>query len=63
LRTHGYWRSREEGAIDWAATTADLEAKQIELRGANRCEAPGAYTRFDEMLAAHAQHRLDLRTP
>jgi tRNA-splicing ligase RtcB len=48
------WVRETEGAIDWAATTADLEAKQIELRGANAEEAPGAYKRLDEVLAAHA---------
>jgi len=48
------WIHETKGAIDWAATTADLRAKGIELRGANAEEAPGAYKRLDEVLAAHA---------
>ena len=48
------WVRETAGAIDWAATTADLRARGIELRGANAEEAPGAYKRLDEVLAAHA---------
>ncbi|CAA9537073.1 MAG: RNA-2',3'-PO4:RNA-5'-OH ligase [uncultured Solirubrobacteraceae bacterium] len=43
----------KEGSIDWAATTADLRAQGIELRGANAEEAPGAYKRLDAVLAEH----------
>ncbi len=42
-----------EGVIDWAATTADLRRRGIELRGANAEEAPGAYKRLDEVLTHH----------
>lgn len=48
------WVRETEGAIDWDATLADLKAKGVELRGANAEEAPGAYKRLDEVLAAHA---------
>jgi tRNA-splicing ligase RtcB len=51
------------GAIDWPATRAELDAKGIELRGGAADEAPGAYKRLDDVLAAHADsievlHRL-----
>jgi tRNA-splicing ligase RtcB (3'-phosphate/5'-hydroxy nucleic acid ligase) len=42
------------GVIDWPAVKADLTEKQIELRGGAADEAPGAYKRLDEVLAAHA---------
>ncbi|MDP9384825.1 MAG: RtcB family protein [Actinomycetota bacterium] len=48
------WVREREAAIDWAATTADLREKGIELRGANAEEAPGAYKRLDAVLAEHA---------
>jgi tRNA-splicing ligase RtcB len=48
------WIKETEGAIDWSATTADLLAKGIELRGANAEEAPGAYKRLEDVLAHHA---------
>ncbi len=47
------WINETLGAIDWAATTSDLRAKGIELRGANAEEAPGAYKRLSEVLAYH----------
>ena len=52
-----------DGVIDWPAVLADLDSKQIELRGGAADEAPGAYKRLDEVLAAHADtiqinHRL-----
>lgn len=51
------------GRIDFAAAQADLVAKGIELRGGAADEAPGAYKRLDEVLAAHGDtinvlHRL-----
>jgi tRNA-splicing ligase RtcB len=54
---------KRAGAIDWPAALADLDAKMIELRGGAADEAPGAYKRLDEVLAAHAdtiriKHRL-----
>lgn len=42
-----------EGAIDWDAARRDLAEKGIELRGAAADEAPGAYKRLPEVLAAH----------
>ena len=47
------WVRESAGAIDWAATVAELAAKGIELRGANAEEAPGAYKRLGEVLAHH----------
>lgn len=51
------------GVIDWAATTADLSRRGIELRGGAADEAPAAYKRLDAVLAAHGdtiriRHRL-----
>lgn len=42
------------GEIDWPATTADMRAAGIELRGGGADEAPGAYKRLDAVLDAHA---------
>ncbi|HEX2086599.1 MAG TPA: RtcB family protein [Solirubrobacteraceae bacterium] len=47
-------RVREGGAIDYAQVRAELRAKGIELRGGDADEAPGAYKRLSEVLAAHA---------
>jgi tRNA-splicing ligase RtcB len=49
--------------IDFRAIRAELVAKGIELRGAAADEAPDAYKRLDDVLAAHADtvdvlHRL-----
>ncbi len=51
------------GAIDFTAVRGELEAGGIELRGGAADEAPGAYKRLDDVLAAHADtvevlHRL-----
>lgn len=51
------------GAIDFAAVRRELAARGIELRGGAADEAPAAYKRLDEVLAAHADtvevvHRL-----
>jgi tRNA-splicing ligase RtcB len=43
-----------DGAIDWAVVRADLRDRGIELRGGAADEAPGAYKRLDDVLAAHA---------
>jgi tRNA-splicing ligase RtcB len=59
-------RLREQvrpGEIDFAAVKDDLAAKTIELRGGAADEAPDAYKRLDEVLAAHGDtirvlHRL-----
>lgn len=48
------WVHEVAGRINWTATTADLRAKGIELRGANAEEAPGAYKRLEDVLAYHA---------
>lgn len=41
------------GEIDWDKARADLRADCIELRGGGADEAPGAYKRLPEVLAAH----------
>jgi tRNA-splicing ligase RtcB len=51
------------GEIDWPAVLAGLREQGIELRGGAADEAPGAYKRLDEVLAAHEgtieiRHRL-----
>jgi len=51
------------GLIDFAAVKNELTAKGIELRGGAADEAPGAYKRLDQVLAAHGDtieivHRL-----
>lgn len=51
------------GKIDFPTVQGELEAKGIELRGGAADEAPGAYKRLDEVLAAHGDsirvlHRL-----
>jgi tRNA-splicing ligase RtcB len=46
-------RVREGGAIDYDSVRADLRAKGIELRGGGADEAPGAYKRLPQVLAAH----------
>lgn len=56
------WVRESEGAIDWTATLTDLAAKDIELRGANAEEAPGAYKRLDDVLASHEGTVRILRT-
>jgi tRNA-splicing ligase RtcB len=52
-----------KGEIDWTATLEDLAEKHIELRGGAADEAPLAYKRLDDVLAAHSDtieivHRL-----
>jgi tRNA-splicing ligase RtcB len=46
-------RVREGGAIDYGAVKEELRRKGIELRGGAADEAPGAYKRLPEVLAAH----------
>lgn len=41
------------GVIDWEQAKASLDEEGIELRGAAADEAPGAYKRLDDVLAAH----------
>jgi tRNA-splicing ligase RtcB len=53
----------KEGSIDFSAVQAALATDGIELRGGAADEAPAAYKRLDEVLAAHADtvevlHRL-----
>lgn len=45
--------SIEPGAIDFDAVKRELVVKNIELRGAAADEAPGAYKRLSNVLAAH----------
>jgi tRNA-splicing ligase RtcB (3'-phosphate/5'-hydroxy nucleic acid ligase) len=49
------WSSEQvkPGQIDFGAVKDDLRGRGIELRGAAADEAPGAYKRLDEVLAAH----------
>jgi tRNA-splicing ligase RtcB (3'-phosphate/5'-hydroxy nucleic acid ligase) len=56
-------RQARRGAIDWKAARARLRQEGIELRGGAADEAPGAYKRLGDVLAAHAgtvevRHRL-----
>jgi tRNA-splicing ligase RtcB len=43
----------KEGVIDFAVVQRDLASGGIELRGGAADEAPGAYKRLDDVLAAH----------
>lgn len=43
-----------EGAINFPEVLADLDTKQIELRGGAADEAPGAYKRLSDVLEAHS---------
>ena len=47
------WVQEGAGAIDWEAAQRELRELGIELRGAAADEAPGAYKRLGEVLAAH----------
>jgi tRNA-splicing ligase RtcB (3'-phosphate/5'-hydroxy nucleic acid ligase) len=42
------------GAIDWSTVQDTMGSMGIELRGAGADEAPGAYKRLDQVLAAHS---------
>lgn len=46
-------RVRGGGAIDWNSVQKQLRDQGIELRGGGADEAPGAYKRIEEVLAAH----------
>jgi tRNA-splicing ligase RtcB len=53
----------KEGLIDFGAVQAELQDNGVELRGGAADEAPAAYKRLDEVLAAHGDtievlHRL-----
>lgn len=53
----------KEGRVDFGAVLAELRVSGIELRGGAADEAPAAYKRLDEVLAAHGDtvevlHRL-----
>lgn len=50
------WVTEKAGKIDWTATRKDLDMKNIELRGGDADEAPGAYKKLDEVLAAHGDY-------
>jgi tRNA-splicing ligase RtcB len=47
------WVQEKAGLIDFPAVRRDLVLKGIELRGGAADEAPGAYKRLHEVLAAH----------
>jgi tRNA-splicing ligase RtcB len=47
------WVQEGGGLIDWAAARRALRAGGIELRGGAADEAPGAYKRLGDVLAAH----------
>ena len=47
------WQQISSGAIDYAEVQAELRGRGIQLRGGAADEAPGAYKRLDEVLAAH----------
>jgi tRNA-splicing ligase RtcB len=47
-------RRQAKKTVDYAAVRAVLRAQGIELRGGDADEAPGAYKRLPEVLAAHA---------
>ena len=48
-----YAKTISPGVIDWDATKRELQQRGIELRGGGADEAPGAYKRLDDVLAAH----------
>lgn len=50
------WIQERPGRIDWKAARADLEAKNIILKGGGADEAPGAYKRLPAVLEAHSGH-------
>lgn len=57
------WVQEREGKVDWEAERTNVAARGVELRGAAADEAPPAYKRLDEVLAAHGDtirvlHRL-----
>ncbi len=47
------WVTITPGVIDWKGAKAKLKMMNIELRGGDADEAPGAYKRLPEVLAAH----------
>jgi tRNA-splicing ligase RtcB len=49
-QAHGADQGRE---IDWQRVRAELATTGVELRGGAADEAPAAYKRLDEVLAAH----------
>lgn len=61
LRKH--WVQVKAGRVDWEFERTNMDNLRIELRGAAADEAPPAYKRLDEVLAAHGDtirvlHRL-----
>lgn len=51
LRKH--WTQVKVGRVDWEVERANMDTLGIELRGAAADEAPPAYKRLDQVLAAH----------
>jgi tRNA-splicing ligase RtcB len=50
------WVQETVGRIDWKAAQRDLARRGIVLRGGEADEAPGAYKRLPEVLAAHRDY-------
>jgi len=50
------WVQETEGKVDWKAALKRLKRQGIELRGGDADEAPEAYKRLPEVLAAHAPY-------
>jgi tRNA-splicing ligase RtcB len=50
------WVQEREGRVDWKAVQKRLRRQGIELRGGDADEAPEAYKRLPEVLAAHADY-------
>ena len=50
------WIQETPGRIDWQSAQDDLVRKGIVLRGGEADEAPGAYKRLPEVLAAHSAY-------
>jgi tRNA-splicing ligase RtcB (3'-phosphate/5'-hydroxy nucleic acid ligase) len=51
--TKRVWVQEQEGKVNWPAVKARLEADGIVLRGGDADEAPEAYKRLPEVIAAH----------
>jgi tRNA-splicing ligase RtcB len=50
------WIRETEGKVDWKAAKKNLVKLGIELRGGDADEAPAAYKRLPEVLAAHSDY-------
>lgn len=50
------WVTERAGRVDWAAVQERLRQQGIHLRGGDADEAPEAYKRLPDVIAAHAPH-------